>query len=661
MSIRFLKTVTFVVCAALSSFALAETPARVGRIALSQGPVSISGEVGEETTAAIVNWPVTSRNQISTGRSGRTEIRIGSTAVRLDSDSALDIVELDDDNLRLHLHYGSVNVRVRSEESVRGFELSTPQGAVRLREPGRLRIDAGRVPETTSVNVFDGVALVDDGGSSLTVRAGKRVDLHREDVRTSLAVRDSFDDWAMLRDQRDDRVTSDRYVTREMTGYEELDQHGVWHDDSDYGPLWQPRSVPAGWVPYRDGRWTYLQPWGWTWVDNAPWGYAPSHYGRWVMVNQRWCWAPGRNIGRPVWAPALVGWIGGSNWSLAFSSGGRRPAQGWYPLSPREHYVPGYRVSQDHLRHINRHSSYDRRDDDRRGRRDDDHRRAGLTVVPHENFGRRNAIVVPLAPRAAVAPANLMQAAAMAPPVPAGAERGGENRRFGRDGGTDRRDRNDQNERFTRNTRGERNTAGFERPALPQAQPAVPQLGATPAAPVPQAVPYSRRDERDGDRPRYGERNGERNGDRFNNNNDDQRRMRVPSPMVTAPALPSNQTIMMPQQQMQQQAQQIQQPQDRGNRGFRGDGERERRQREPDQRPAPIAMPQPMPQPQIAQPVRQAPPQVQMPQPQPQPQPQIQQPRPPQQATQEPAPRQQRRMDMREDKPERGNARFNQQ
>jgi hypothetical protein len=25
-----------------------------------------------------------------------------------------------------------------------------------------------------------------------------------------------------------------------------------------------------------------MSPWGWTWVDNAPWGFAPFHYGRWV-------------------------------------------------------------------------------------------------------------------------------------------------------------------------------------------------------------------------------------------------------------------------------------------------------------------------------------------------------------------------------------------
>jgi hypothetical protein len=204
-----------------------------------------------------------------------------------------------------------------------------------------------------------------------------------------------------------------------MTGYEDLDDHGSWRDDAEYGPLWIPRSVPSGWVPYRDGRWTYLQPWGWTWVDNAPWGYAPFHYGRWVVVGKRWCWAPGRHIGRPVWSPALVGWVGGSGWSVGFHSGGSyrpAPAQGWYPLAPRDSFVPHYRVKPDHLRYLNRHA-HDRREHDRDGRRGHHHRH-GLTVVPHEHFGRRTEVVVPTIARANVTPQLVQTAPSATPPAP---------------------------------------------------------------------------------------------------------------------------------------------------------------------------------------------------------------------------------------------------
>ena len=456
MSNRFSKTVTLLALSVLSTLALADAPTRVGRIALTQGQVGISADVGEESNTALINWPVTSHNQITTARGARTEVRVGSTAIRLDGDSALEIVELDDDSLRLHLHYGSVSVRVRNPDVLPGFELSTPQGRVRLQEPGRVRVDAERAPDTSVVSVFDGVAQVEGAGASLTVRAGRSAELHDDDLRTALAGRDSFDDWAMLRDRQDERAVAERYVTSEMTGYEDLDRYGIWRDDSEYGPLWIPRNVPSDWVPYRDGRWTYLEPWGWTWVDNAPWGYAPFHYGRWVVINQRWCWAPGRDIGRPVWAPALVGWVGGAGWSLNFATRGGHhaaPAQGWYPLAPREAFVPGYHLSQDHLRYINRHA----RDDDRRdgrdehrrgdGRRDDGRRdgfhHQGLTVVPQAQFGQRGSLLVTQAPKAVVSQLALQRVPMAAPPAPQGVPHDGRSipaRGERRDNGGERHD-----------------------------------------------------------------------------------------------------------------------------------------------------------------------------------------------------------------------------
>jgi hypothetical protein len=113
-------------------------------------------------------------------------------------------------------------------------------------------------------------------------------------------------------------------------------------------------TVPAGWVPYRYGQWVWLRPWGWTWVDDAPWGFAPFHYGRWLWWGNRWCWSPGPLVRRPVYAPALVAWVGGPHSSVGIGSR-PAPAWGWVPLGPREAYTPGYRASPGHLRHLNPH------------------------------------------------------------------------------------------------------------------------------------------------------------------------------------------------------------------------------------------------------------------------------------------------------------------
>jgi hypothetical protein len=131
-----------------------------------------------------------------------------------------------------------------------------------------------------------------------------------------------------------------------MVGYEDLDEYGTWRVVPAYGTVWAPRSVPAGWAPYRFGHWAWVEPWGWTWIDDAPWGFAPFHYGRWALVAGGWVWIPGTVVARPVYAPALVVFLG--------APGSGAAGVGWFPLGPREVYVPPYRVSTTYVRTVNR-------------------------------------------------------------------------------------------------------------------------------------------------------------------------------------------------------------------------------------------------------------------------------------------------------------------
>jgi hypothetical protein len=239
MSNRAAKTAVLLAFSTLTALAVAaDPPARVGRVALAQGQVAIGSDVGAEMTAAQVNWPVTAGTMVTTAAGGRTELRIGSTSVRLDGDSSLEVLALDDDALRLRLHYGSASVRVANPDLLPGFVLETPQARVRLRQPGRVRVDAERVRDTSFVTVIDGVASVEGGGSQLTLRSGRRAELSDEDVRTLAASRDAFDDWAAQRDRYQEAPTAVRYVGTEMTGYEDLDRYGSWSVDDAYGPLW---------------------------------------------------------------------------------------------------------------------------------------------------------------------------------------------------------------------------------------------------------------------------------------------------------------------------------------------------------------------------------------------------------------------------------------
>ena len=466
MSRKIIHTVVLAALAGFSSLALAEDPpAMVGRISAVQGQVTLVGD-GEPVGAGL-NWPVTVDNHINTASGARTEFRVGSTAVRLDSDSDLEITGMDDDLLRLRLNYGSVSIRVRSPELLRDFELSTPHARITMIEPGVLRVDVDRTPDTSQISVLSGTARVEGSGSSVVVNNGRHVDVSPEDVRTSVARRDGFDIWAEDRDRLDSATTTTRYVSSGMTGYEELDRNGSWTESVEYGPLWTPRNVAIDWAPYRDGRWVWVSPWGWTWVDNAPWGYAPSHYGRWVLVNRRWCWAPGRPVGRPVWAPALVGWVGGNG-------GGHRPGPGlgWYPLSPRDRFVPTYRVSVDY----ERRTTWTHNGKSFTPRNDWNGHRDGLTVVPRDQFeGRRNVVVNRTA--SIIPPTNFVRdGGPVTLPQPSGRQlstsRGGGGDRD-HDGIPDRYDRNDgRNDRNDRNDRPGRVITAPSQPVnVPQQQP----------------------------------------------------------------------------------------------------------------------------------------------------------------------------------------------
>ena len=134
-----------------------------------------------------------------------------------------------------------------------------------------------------------------------------------------------------------------------MVGYEDLDRHGIWWNEPGYGHVWAPTYISIGWAPYRFGHWKWIGPWGFTWIDHTPWGYAPFHYGRWAHVRNRWCWVPGPRHFRPVWAPALVGWHG--------MPGVRDPSRpgsvSWFPLGPRDVYVPTHHASPRYVRAVN--------------------------------------------------------------------------------------------------------------------------------------------------------------------------------------------------------------------------------------------------------------------------------------------------------------------
>jgi hypothetical protein len=213
----------------------------------------------------------------------------------------------------------------------------------------------------TRVAVRSGEGSATGEGNTVTVRTGEvatfnnGASLQHETAQASAP--DGFDDWCQLRDEHESQSASRQYVSEDVIGSEDLDAYGTWRQTPQYGAVWVPAGVGPGWAPYHDGHWVWVEPWGWTWVDDAPWGFAPAHYGRWVYFGGYWAWTPGPVIAaRPVYAPALVAFVGGAHWGVGVSFGvgfGVGGGVGWFPLGWNEPYVPPYAVSRGYFTNVN--------------------------------------------------------------------------------------------------------------------------------------------------------------------------------------------------------------------------------------------------------------------------------------------------------------------
>jgi hypothetical protein len=343
-----------------------DPPSRAARLSYTSGPVSFQPAGTDDWVTTVANRPVTTGDKLWTDKGARAELRFGSSAVRIGGETGFSFLNLDDRTAQIRLTEGSINVRVKRLDDDETIEIDTPNLAFTVLRPGSYRITVNEAGDTTFINVRGGDGEVTGGGSAYAVHADQSgtfsgTDQLNADIE-NYGGDDDFDRWCSDRDRKWDRSTSARYVSDDVVGYEDLDDYGGWRPVPEYGDVWFPHTTVVGWAPYRYGHWVYIAPWGWTWVDDAPWGFAPFHYGRWVVVGGVWGWVPVRPrpaivtvaYVRPVYAPALVAWVGGAHWGVGIGVGGP-PAVGvaWFPLGPRDVYCPSYRVSERYVERVN--------------------------------------------------------------------------------------------------------------------------------------------------------------------------------------------------------------------------------------------------------------------------------------------------------------------
>jgi hypothetical protein len=321
----------------------------VARISVISGDVSVRRGDSGDWTAAAINAPLVRDDRLVTGPGSRAEMQFDyANMIRLSADSEGRLADLENRRYLIQIAKGLVTFRVLRDSEAE-VELATPSISIRPSRKGVYRI-AVREDGTTEVTVRSGEAEMFTPKGSERVRAGRTVMARgtQSDPEFMYAARDlpedEWDRWNERRDRDLERSRSYNYVSRDIYGAEELDSHGRWVSDPDYGYVWSPY-VSANWAPYRAGRWSWIDWYGWTWVSYDPWGWAPYHYGRWYHhASWGWCWWPGGGPRyRTFWRPALVGFVGWNSYS-GFNAGvgvgfGR---VGWFPLGPRERFRPWY-------------------------------------------------------------------------------------------------------------------------------------------------------------------------------------------------------------------------------------------------------------------------------------------------------------------------------
>jgi hypothetical protein len=347
-----------------------DPPASIARIGYLNGSVSLQAYGSDQWADAPMNYPMVGGDRLYTGPGSRAVVQLGGAEMRIWQATDVTLTNLSDNFEQIGLAQGALRLRVFQMEPGSQIEVDTPNGAALINSPGDYRIEAfaqgggqyGDQNASSILTINSGNAQLTGPNINLPVSSGYSVGLFGQNPiqlqYLDVPDYDDLDYWSISLDQRLQNSVSARYVSRQMVGYGDLDANGTWSQDPEYGPVWYPNNVPYGWQPYSTGHWAYVQPWGYTWVDDAPWGFAPFHYGRWSQRGDRWGWFPGPPAVRPVYSPALVAFVGGApggggvSIGISFGGGGGG-ISAWFPIGVGEPYVPWYRCSPHYAQQVN--------------------------------------------------------------------------------------------------------------------------------------------------------------------------------------------------------------------------------------------------------------------------------------------------------------------
>jgi len=319
----------------------------VARLGVINGDASVRRGDSGDWVAAVVNAPLMAGDSISVAPGGSAEFQFDyANFVRIGGDSEVRISQLDNGRQQIQVSRGLITWRVLRDPNPSNVqsEISTPAVAIHPQRLSEVRVEVA-ADGATRIIVRRGDAEISTPRGTERIHEGNMMLVRgaADDPEYQVVYAPARDGWDGFNDQRDsylERAQSNKYVSPDINGAEDLDANGRWGYDPNYGNVWTPNVAP-GWVPYQDGQWAWGDDYGWTWIDNEPWGWAPFHYGSWYFrTGFGWSWFPGQRYGRYWYHPAMVGFFGfgGAGFGVGFGFG----SVGWVPLAPFEPFHPWY-------------------------------------------------------------------------------------------------------------------------------------------------------------------------------------------------------------------------------------------------------------------------------------------------------------------------------
>ncbi len=279
------------------------------------------------------NRPLIPGDKVWNDAGSYSSLQVANATACAGPSSLVTVLNVNDVILQLQLASGSIDFYVGNHIKLQAYEINTPNVVLSVTEPGHYRITVDEVKGTTVVNVNEGEADIYGLKSSAIMGAGQSIEFYDNNLKKYQAANtfgnDELQKWCANQLPKNAKATS-------IIGYDDLEYHGAWQEIPEYGMVWSPNGVSSDWTPYRDGHWVWAECWGWTWVADEPWGFAPYHYGRWTYKEGTWYWVPGTQIDNVEFMPAVVSFIMLDNNGVI----------GWFPWAPGDTDVLKYKYQK---------------------------------------------------------------------------------------------------------------------------------------------------------------------------------------------------------------------------------------------------------------------------------------------------------------------------